>query len=518
MSYSAKRRRHRRTGSTRYQQFQPVPAPLAARSRLRAGDLVTGGAIVVVALALVALIWLVTGRAIQDQNRDVRERAEQVLAGQAAIIAETVSHELMMIDQSLSIIQDAWAQNSAPVNLVKWRQKLPALTAVAADVFISDERHVIRQDIIPQAVGQSVRGAYTALPDGTLETLQPDGTAKADSVAAQASGGSPIEARRYLMYIIRGLDHPAGWLLGASYRPVELTRLFAQAGLGFSAIAALVDTHSGALQAVVGPAARQPDQDISNTPMYGAISRSSAGTWLGPTGMDGVIRLHAFHRVGDRQVMVVVAAGWAEVMAPANALAATARGVAGAATELVLLVAGALSWGLAALRSYRRHERLYERSKIELERLRADEASSGARAQRDAARIDAVVANASDGIALFDSGLRLTRWNTAFARVFGLALREDMPLEALVREPLAGDGADPAAADRVAILCAGDAAGLPQRGPDGEELILRGLPLPTGELVLLLNGFATWQPAPLPVEAALPEPAPAPPALVLIDW
>jgi PAS domain-containing protein len=526
MSYSVKRRRHRRSGATRYQhQFQPVSATPAARIRLRARDLVAGGTVAIVALALVALIWLVTGRTIQDQRLDVRARAEQVLAGQAATIAETVSHELEMIDQSLSIIQDAWRQDSAAVNLVRWRDKLPALTAVAEDVFISDERHVIRQDIVPQAVGQSVGGAYATLPNGTLETLQPDGTAKTDDPKTQAQAGPPIEARRYLMYMIRGLDHPAGWLLGASYRSAELTRLFAQAALGFNAVAALVDTQHGGVQAVVGPAARDPILDISNTPMYDVMTRSPAGTWLGPTSMDGVMRLHAFHRVGDRDAMIVVAASWARVMAPANALAATARGLAGAATVLVLLVAGALSWGIVAFRGYRRHERQYERNKTELERLRADEASSGVQAQLAAARIDAIVANASDGIALFDAGLRLTRWNTAFARGFGTALQADMPLEALVREHLdrqvpAEAGIDPAAevAGRIATMCAGDVAGLPQRGPDGEELILRGLPLPTGELVLLLNGFTTWQPAPPPVEAVPVEPVPVSPAFVAIEW
>jgi PAS domain-containing protein len=480
-----------------------------------------------VALALVALIWIVTGRAIQDQGGDVRERAEQTLTGQAATIAETVSHELQMIDQSLSVIQDAWKQDSNAVNLMTWREKLPALMAVSEDLFICDERHVIRQDIIPQAVGQGVGAAYATLPNGVLEVLEPDGTRNKDSLATQRQAGSPVETRQYLMYIIRSLDHPKGWLLGASYRSAELTRLFAQGALRFNATVALVDTQHGTVQAVVGPTARQPNLDISKTPLYGTITRSPSGVWLGPTGLDDVIRLHAFHRVGDRDAMIVVAASWAEVIAPANTLASSARSLASAASALVLLVAGMLLWGLSAFRSYRRHERMYERHKNELERLRADEASSAFQAQVAAAQLGTIVANASDGIGLLDSSLRLTQWNFPFARGFDIALHQDMPLAALLREQLSRQ--DPTMSDvdreaevarRVSILCTSDVAGLTQCGPDGEDLILRGLSMETGGYILLLNGFATWQAAPLPGLVTLPESAVAPmmPAPVPIDW
>jgi hypothetical protein len=256
MSYSANRRRRRRTGSTstRCKPSELVPAQ---RARLSTTDLGVSGAVALVALALVTLIWIVTDRAIQDQSAEIRERAEQALSGQAATTAETVAHELQMIDQSLSIIQDAWKQNSDAVNLAAWHDKLPALTAVSEDVFISDEQHVIRQDVIPQAVGQGVGAAYTRLPSGVLEALEPDGTRTRDSMVVQKQPGPPVETRQHLMYVIRPLDHPKGWLLGASYRSAELTRLFAQAALGFNPVAALIDTKHGNVQAVVGPAARE---------------------------------------------------------------------------------------------------------------------------------------------------------------------------------------------------------------------------------------------------------------------
>ena len=53
---------------------------------------------------------------------------------------------------------------------------------------------------------------------------------------------APIDARQFLMYIVRPLDHPKGWLIGASFRSSELTKLFAQAALGYNPVVALVDT------------------------------------------------------------------------------------------------------------------------------------------------------------------------------------------------------------------------------------------------------------------------------------
>lgn len=119
------------------------------------------------------------------------------------------------------------------------------------------------------------------------------------------------------------------------------------------------------------------------------------------------------------------------------------------------------------------------------------------------------------------------QWNFPFARGIGIELRQEMPLDTLLREQIAipgvfSDGSDPETevARRAAILQTGDAAGVPNCGPGGEALILRGLPIEEGGLVLVLNGFTTWQPAPdagrgtLSDEAVIPQPMAALP----IDW
>jgi PAS domain-containing protein len=529
MSYSSKRRSGRRTGSTsaRFHPSELVPVRLVQRGTFSTADIVASVAVGLVTLALVALIWIVTGPMIAEQGAEIRDRAEQSLTGQAATLAETISNEIQMIDQSLKIIQSAWKQDSDSFDLTKWQQKMPALTEVADDLFIADDTNIIRQDIIPQAVGQGVGAAYVRFPHGVLETFQSNGGGEADSLLIQGTGGAPVDARQFLMYVVRPLDHPTGWLVGASYHSTELTKLFAQAALGFNPVVALVETQHGNVQAVVGPSARRPKTDLSKSPLYAAMLREGSGTWLGPTGIDDVERLHAFHRVPRRDMIVVVAATWDEVMEPANSLAMATRILAAIATVLVLAVGALVIWELYSMGRRRRREKVFARTRAEVERLRLEEAAFTSRAQLHAERLNAVVANASDGLAMFDSGQRLQQWNHAFARGIGIELRQEMPLDTLLREQIASSGDAAAETDRDgevarrgSLLRAGDSAGLPVKGPDGDALVLRGLPIEQGGFILLLNGFTTWQPAPVASPPKLPgegiKPAPLSPAPV--DW
>jgi PAS domain-containing protein len=484
------------------------------------------GAVAIVALALIALIWILTQHAVQEQQVEIRERAEHALSAQAGTIAETIGHELLMIDQSLMVLQAAWKTDSNSVDLNRWQATMPALTAVTDDLFISDELRVIRQDILPKAVGQGVGSAYVTFPHGSLEQFQSDGTKNRDSLILQGDAGEPIDARHFLMYIIRPLDHPAGWLIGASYRSEELTKLFAEAALGYNSFIALTDTKRGVVQSIVGPAARRPKVDISKSALFAGLSRTPSGLWLGDTPIDGTQRMHAFQRVSNRDMSVMVAANWSEVMAVADNLAAGAYTQATVGSGLVLLISGIVLWEVYTIRANKRQKRVFDRTRSEMERLRGEEGVLTARAQLNAARLNMVMDITSDGIALFGSNLRLAQWNHLFHRGIGIEPKHDMQLDSLLRAQ-AGAGLFGQVANieaevsrRVAVLQSGDTAGVSQPGPDGETLILRGLPITDGGFMLLLNGLETWAPAPQP--AAAPEiDEPAAPETVIaapIEW
>jgi PAS domain-containing protein len=456
----------------------------------------------VVALALIALIWMVTDRAVQEQRSAVRDRAEQALSGQAATIAETIEHELTMIEQSLTVIQAAWAANTDAFDLGRWQASMPALMEVADDLFICDEKHIIRQDILPQAVGQGVGADYAAVPNGALEQYAGDGTKGQGPWPLVAGSGRPLDARQLLTYVLRPLDHPAGWLVGASYRSEELTKLFAAGGAGNNAFAALVDTRRGVVQAIVGPAARRPRLDISQSVMFSVVTRVPAGTWLGVTAFDDTERLHAWHGVGKRDMVVVLGANWAEVTALADDLAEGAYALAAVGSALVLVIAGLVLWTVVTIRARRRHTAVFDRNVTELGRLRAGEAALAGRARLAADRLKVVMDSAADGIAVFDSRLCMVQWNDRFRLGVGVTPGGEMPLDALLRAQ-AGSGLFGAVADieaeifrRSGILRSGDPAGVPQYGPSGAVLRVRGVAVAEGGLILLVSRSAADGAAP----------------------
>jgi PAS domain-containing protein len=448
-----------------------------------------------------------------------------MLSGQAAVIAETMRHELLVIDQSLKVLQTAWKADSDAVDLTKWKEDMPALTSVTDDLFISDDKHIIRQDILPKAIGQSIGAAYVTFPHGSLETYQSDGTTDREALLLQGDLGAPIDARMFMMYIVRPLDHPKGWLIGASFRSAELPQLFAKAGLGYNPIVALVELRHGTTQAIIGPAARRPRVDMSASPLYALMSRSADGTWEGDTSIDGVNRVHAFSRIKGRDMAVLVGASTREVMVPSDNLAAGAYALATLGSVLVAAFGALVLWELYTLRGHKRRQRILERNRQELDRLRVDDATANARSLVNAARLQVVLKSIQDGIALFNSSQQLVQWNHPFLRGIGIELRADMLLDAMLRAQIAAGlfgeltGVEAEVARRLTVLRSGAQDGLVQAGPDGESLVLRGLPVEEGGFMLLLNGLAHWEaPPPLPSAEAFEEKPPETAAPAPIEW
>lgn len=494
MSDSFKRRRKRSHRSA--DRFSPAQAVRAGRRRsIGTLELLGAGLTFVVAATLIVLVWMITVRTIKEQRTEIRELAQRTLSGQAAVMARDISHELLMVDQSLTILQDAWKADSKSFDLLKWKANMPALAAVTDDLFIADDKRIVQQDILPQAVGQGVATAYVTWPHGSLERLGDEPGTTDNSIALPQAGDEPVEARRFLMYIVRPLDHPAGWLIGASFKTEELPKLFSDGLLGLNDVAAIVDMQHAGLQTIVGNAARRPRLSIARTDMYEAISKSQSGIWEGESAIDGVRRIHAFHRVAGRDMIVVVAATEAEAMAPANSLVNGAVALAVAATIVVVAIACLLGWALYRSRANQRDARARERDEEELERLRADETAWTIRSQMQASRLRALVDHGSDGVALVDPDLRVAQWNRRFQHAIGVPLQQNMALDQLIRAQSAhgvfGQSTDPEAeiARRVAVLRTGDGA-LPQLGPGNQALALRGIPVDEGGSVLLLSGLA----------------------------
>lgn len=502
-SRGGSRRRRSRSSSRRHQTAPLVPHQPRRRGAVGAAEVLASLGVAAVAVALIALIWVVSLRNIRDQVADVRERAERVVTAQAVTLSEEIRHELLLIDQSLSILQAAWNQDQEHFDLLAYQKQMPGLTSVASDMFVADEKQVVRQDILPQAIGQGIGGPYLNFPHGTLEILNRDAKPATPGQLLIADSVGTVEARRYLMYIVRPLASPKRWLIGASYRTEELVRLYSQVAIGINGIVALLDTQRGTVQAIAGPAARHPQTDIAKSTMLTAFKTKVSGTWTGPTAMDNVERIMGFAKVTGREMYVTVGVSQAEAMAAATAIGTGTWWVALSASLVVGATGIAILAEIFNLRANRRRQRNYARAQNDLESLQNEVGLLRTRSTVDASRVATLMRISGDGLAVLNTDLQLVAWNASFVTESGVpatVLREGLPVDELFRnqaeagliESLRGCDTETTEAEiarRVAILRTEPAsAALPQRAPDGRMVAVYAEALPdSGGLILVLT-------------------------------
>ena len=314
---------------------------------------------------------------------------------------------------------------------------MPGLSDVVDEFFVANAQHVIVQDTLPQAVGQGIGGLYVNFSRGTLERITPDGQTSRDPNMLLGELNENGVVRRYLMYLVRPLAGRPGWLTGASYRSSALVKVFAQGALGVHGLAALIDTRRGGVQAVAGPAAINPKLSVADTAMFKAFQDSGySGVWTGPTGMDDVERIHAYHRVPGRDLVAVVGLDLNDWMAPANAWAQSARVLAGMASLLVVAIGGLVLWWLWTLETNRRlrHALVLTRKDLRAAQLYPD--GGEVRGAASTAQVRSMLDASADGAALFGADWRLLAWNPSFATESGLppeALQRGLPLNEMLR-------------------------------------------------------------------------------------
>ncbi len=510
------RRRSKRRGSGGPRSPQPVYVQSRSASQIKIEPMqwLVFAAIGLISVTLIALIWVLTSRAIDEQALDVRARADQQLRSVAYVLAREIQDELQLIDQSLKIIQDDWNKDSDSVDLGAWRKQLLALTGVANDIFIANERGVIVQGTLPQSVGQGFGSAYVTYPNGSLETFDQTGTKTADG---RTAGANAIEARQFLTYVVRPLARPRGWLLGASYRSEGITKLFSGAKLGPSGLIGLVAPQRGGMQAVVGAAAQFANMDISDSELLEQIRKNDAGVWAGQSPIDPVPRIVAYQRIPDRDMAVVVGIAEETAYQPLSGLAAMAHGLAVVGSVIVLVIAGILIWTLANTRSTKQRQRNFERAEINLSNARQELAVAQARGLLNEAEVGTLLSSTTDGVARLDESQRLRVWNQRFADFAGVPLDEasfGMPIEDLLRHQsnagLFGEAgeADEGIATRLTILQTSGASVVPpsQRGPAGEVITMHVRGVVGGGFLVMLIGPENARYASLPPLAAETEP------------
>ncbi len=454
---------------------------------MKTGTYLFGTAGIIVATAcLVAVTWFGTIGTIRARHEQTQSRAEAVLTNQALMLAEQIDRQVLTIDQTLRILIAAWQANPQGFDLNAWQRQVVALHGLTGNIVVTDDNGVVQQSTISDAIGQSVSGQdfFRALADRS-ETR--------DQLFLGAPSLSSI-LRQWHLNAARALHRPDGSFAGTidvDYRIASITDLLGQTGLGPDSFAALVGLSDGKLRGVAGPATPDPGITIRETPLFAAIGKAAAGTWIGHSPIDAVIRIHAFRRLTDWPLAVIVATDEQTAISPALTWQFQAELFA---TSLTVLLAAVALLLIRAIRTASRRAQEVARDRAELEAANARMEVARTIATAKAEQLETTLAGMPDGVAIIDGQLCLAEWNHHFPEVTGVpadVLRVGLPMEEILRAQIVNgefgrvDDPDAEITRRMARLRTAPSGFGQRQRPDGRTIELRRRELPEGGFVTI---------------------------------
>jgi signal transduction histidine kinase/CheY-like chemotaxis protein len=451
-----------------------------------------GIVIVLAAASLIALTWFGTFNAIGAQRAETSARIASTVANQAQAFSEQIGRHILALDQTLRGMRRAWEANPGQFNLESRRGDSLVLNGISRDMLLVDERGIIRQSSVPEAVGQSAGDrdffnfarAHQTEPNG----LHPD---------TLFIGGAAIDAimRQWHLNVAQWLHRSDGAFAGviaADYRVSAIQDAFRQASLGTGGIVLLIGLNDGRVRASVGPTEVDPNAAVAGTPMLAAMLTNADGLWSGSSATDAVRRIHAYRRLPDRDLLVVVGMDDREAMRSADMWQREATIFAACITLLLLIVGGILLFVTHQARE--RGLALAEESAL-LAAANAQLEVAKAHADAKTEQLEATLAGMTDGIAMMDGQYCLVEWNARFPDLAGIPsglLRVGLPMEDILRaQARSGQFGDvdteAETTRRMVILRAGRFGTTERTRPDGRTLELRRNRLPDGGFVTLYS-------------------------------
>ncbi|MBS0643598.1 MAG: PAS-domain containing protein [Proteobacteria bacterium] len=442
----------------------------------------TGGILAVTA-CLIALLWVGMLQAIDAQRAQVRARVEAVLAGQAAAAAAQIERQIISIDQALRQIAAAWLTDPRGFDIGAQRAQAVALNGLAQDVLLIDAAGVVQQSTLSEAIGRSVTGQSYFAAFAT--------SGRTDTLFLGPATISPL-LRQWHMNAARPIyraDRSLAGVIDTDYRISAITRVLSQPALGAGGLAMLIGLNDGKMRGAVGAPPGDPDLSLADTALFAELKQQPAGVWLGRSPVDAVPRIHAFHRLANRDLAVAVAMDEQEAYAPVQTLQGVALLAALGGTVLLLLLAWLLAGRIRlAARSAARERQNQEDLAVATAQAEAYKAADAARGEH----LDAVLANTIEGICIIDSRMCVAHWSSRYPELAGIPperMRIGLPLEEMLRAQLAHGETDPAddpeaeIARRMARLRSGTYTTTRRQRQNGRVVEIQRRMLPDGGFV-----------------------------------
>ncbi|MDP2321002.1 MAG: ATP-binding protein [Acidobacteriota bacterium] len=358
-----------------------------SRPRIRIPDGTV--AIAAVASLLVAGIWFFTLDRGRSERREATAAEFSKNANLALALDVHTNQLLSGIDDFLLLMQDQYQGPASRTPTPLARLVAPALAGKPSVAFVgvTNERGDIVDALQPfQPTNVTDRDFFQRHLRG-----ETPGMLISEPVLGRVSGRWAITLTRRIVKP----DGSFGGIVGISIEPRYLTELFETTNLGPQDVMSLVLTNGVTLARRRG-ALLEFGENISRSQLIAEFARQPIGSYTGPGGVDGQVRMYNYRRMTDYPVIVTVGTLEADVMAPVRLRAQRIALTAGAATLLVVLVSVASFVMLD--RQQRANRRLHEQASL--------------------------LDKAQDAIIVSDLDRRITYWNKSAERLYGWTAAE----------------------------------------------------------------------------------------------
>ena len=440
--------------------------------------------IALAAMVLIAATWLFTLVSMDTEAREAHARVDGNAANLALAVEWQLNRQLQTTDQTLQYLANAWKADPIKFDPNDWRKRTGLTGDNGLQVFLLDSQGFVMSSTRPDMMGVDMSQLdYFA----TQRAGRVKGLFVGPAIRWKATG-------RWEINLSRRLEHEDGSFAGVivgTYDPWALTSLLEQVNLGAHGLIALVGS-DGAVRALVSPGKVSPGEDINNSPMFRAAMERPQGNWTGPSAPDGVVRVHAFRKLRDEDLTIVIGIGRDEAMQTATIWASNALLFVGSVTAAVLMMALLL---IREVRAARGRELRLAQDRSVIEQAYGELEAAKANAEAKTAQIETTLAGMSDGVMVLDADLRLMQWNDRFPERTGVPrplLAVGQQMEVLLRaQAMAGEfgpleNVELEVQRRLIELRAGRGTTVSERKrPDGSTLELRRSRLPGGGTVTL---------------------------------
>lgn len=436
---------------------------------------------------LIVATWIFTVRSIETQRTEVFNRVAARITNQALTFSEQIGRQVLAMDQTLRALGSLWERDPAQFDLDAWRGSMVSASGVSRDVLLVDEKGVVLQSSVAEAVGQSVadRDYYRAATEDP---------AARGRLFIGAATIDPI-IRAWHMNVSRTLRHHDGSFAGmlvVDWRVSALAEVFSQTNVDLNGLVALIGLSDGLIRSAVGLERVDPESSLQSTAMFNALRTDPNGLWVGPSAPDSVPRIHGFRVITNRDLAIVVAMDEARAMLPVAEWRFQAQAFAGGLTVLLIVI---VAMTFLTARQARRREAALAEERAVLAAANAQLEVARAEATAKTEQLEATLRGMTDGVSMVDAHLCLVEWNARFPEIAGVpadALRVGMPMEEILRLQVRGGqfgDVDPDAEvnRRMAVLRTGRFGVTQRRTPDGRVLELRRNRLPDGGFVTLYS-------------------------------